>query len=293
MGSNDTKNLWLAIGAGIFATFLIYSYSQEKKAELDKQFGTKKRVVVAKQDIREMDTVYDTMLEYKEIPNDYLEPGTIDNTDDIIGSIAAVPIPKGQQVLKNKLLEPGAETGIASQVAPSKRAITIPVNDYQAVAKLIRPGDRVDILAAIDSGKGVNQKREVQLLMQDVIILATGVNVVNNIPRTLERDASGRSLIQTNLSGDTKYTTVTIEVDPKKAQDIIYLLSTSPGNIFMALRNPSDRHQLPPMPVSSADTISGSAYPVNTDANRIPATTPTMGTTPPLQQQPVFNRTGR
>lgn len=288
MGSTETKNLWLAIGAGIFATFLLYSYSQEKKAELDKQFGTKKRVVIAKQDIGEMDTIYDTMLEYKEIPTDYMEPGTIDNTDDVIGSIAAVPIPKGQQVLKNKLHEPGAETGIASQIAPSKRAITIPVNDQQAVAKLIRPGDRVDILGVIDVGKGVNQRREVQVLMQDVIVLATGVNVVNTVPRTLEKDGSGRSLIQTNLTGDTKYPSLTIELDLKKAQDLIVLVATNPGNIFFALRNPSDRHQVPPMQPSTAESISTNSYIPALDSSRVPANNPA--------QQPVnspLNRTGR
>lgn len=288
MGSNETKNLWLAIGAGIFAVFLLYSYSQEKKAELDKQFGTKKRVVVAKQDIGEMDTVYDTMLEYKEIPTDYVEPGTIDNTDDVIGSIAAVPIPKGQQILKNKLHEPGADTGIASQIAPSKRAITIPANENQSVARLIRPGDRVDILAAIDIGKGVNQRREVQIIMQDVIVLATGVNIVNNVPRTLEKDPSGRSLIQTNLTGDTRYTSITVELDLKKAQDMIYLVATNPSSIFLALRNPSDRHQVPPIQPSTADSISANSYIPALDPSRVPANNP-------VQQQviPPVNRTGR
>lgn len=256
MGSNETRNLWLAIGAGIFATFLLYSYSQEKKQEIDKQLGSKKRVVVAKQAINELDTIYETVLEYKEIPSDYVEPDVVDNIDDIIGSISAVPMSKGQQVTKNKLLEPGPETGISMQVAPSKRAITLPVNEYQAVAKLIRPGDRVDIFAAIDIGRGIGQKREVQLLMQDIVILATGVNIRNNIPRSIERDASGRNLIQTNLTGDTKYSTVTIEVDPKDAQGLFFLLSTSPGNIFMALRNPNDRRQIPRMPSSTAETIS-------------------------------------
>ena len=48
MGSNETRNLWLSILFGVFASFLIYSYSQEKKAEYDKKFGAIKSVVVAK-----------------------------------------------------------------------------------------------------------------------------------------------------------------------------------------------------------------------------------------------------
>lgn len=252
---NETRNLWLAIGAGIFATFLLYSYSQEKKQEVDKQLGSKRRVVVAKENISEMDTVYETVLEYKEIPNDYVEPDIVDNIDDIIGNVAAVPVSKGQQITKNKLLEPGPDTGISMQVAPSKRAITMPVNEYQAVAKLIRPGDRIDIFAAIDIGRGVSQKREVQLLLQDIVVLATGISIRNNIPRSVERDASGKNFIQTPLTGDTKYNTITVEVEPKDAQGLFFLLSTSPGNLFMALRNPSDRRQIPRMPSSTAETL--------------------------------------
>src|SRR5690606_7621579 len=124
------------------------------------RFGSTKRVVVAKEDIAEMQTIYDTMVETREMPADFIQPDAITIPDEIIGNVAAVPIRKGQMVLKNNLLTPGPDTGIALQVAPSKRAVSIPVDEVRGVAKLIRPGDRVDIYAAIDAGKGINQRRE-------------------------------------------------------------------------------------------------------------------------------------
>lgn len=258
---NETRNLWLSIAAGVFATFLLYSYSQEKKAEYDKKFGTTKRVIVAKSDINEMQTVYDNMVEAVERPADFVEPDAAITIEEVVGNVAAIPIKKGQQVVKNKLLTPGPDTGIASQVAPTKRAISIPVDETRSVAKLIRPGDRVDILTAVDIGKGANQERKVITLMQDVVVLATGVSVVNNIPRVFELDASGKNLTQTTLTGDTKYTTITIETDPKQAQDLVYILSTAPGNLFFTLRNSNDRN-LPRFPASSAGAIVGSEAPV-------------------------------
>ena len=63
MGSNETRNLWLSILFGVFASFLIYSYSQEKKAEYDKKFGAIKTVVVAKNDIRELEIINETIHE--------------------------------------------------------------------------------------------------------------------------------------------------------------------------------------------------------------------------------------
>ncbi|MBV2168190.1 MAG: Flp pilus assembly protein CpaB [Bdellovibrio sp.] len=257
MGSNETRNLWLSIAAGVFATFLLYSYSQEKKAEYDKRFGSTKRVVVAKEDIAEMQTIYDTMVETKELPADFIQPDSITIPDEIIGNVAAVPIRKGQMIVKNNLLTPGPDTGIALQVAPSKRAVTIPVDEVRGVAKLIRPGDRVDIFAAVDTGKGVNQRREVFTMLSDVVVLATGVSVVNNIPRMFELDSTGKNLTQIALTGDTKYTTITVEATPKEAQDLFYILSTAPGNLFFALRNPSDRTVPPRLPSSTSDSVLG------------------------------------
>lgn len=255
MGPNESRNLWISIGAGVFATFMLYSYSQEKKAELEKAAGDKIRVVVAREDIREMDNIYDNVLEIKEKMRSDVEPDSFDSIPAVVGGVAAIPIKKGQTITKNKVLELGPETGMAILVSPGKRAVTIPVNDDRANAKLIRPGDRVDIMAIIDSGKGLNQKREVTVLMQDVVILATGLNVHNNLPRTIERDPSGRSLIQTTLTGDTKYNTITIEAKIEEAQDLIYLAATNASSLYFLLRNPHDRKIQPRVTASSSETI--------------------------------------
>jgi pilus assembly protein CpaB len=275
MGSNETRNLWLSVAAGIFAAFLLYSWSQEKRSEYNKKYGSMKTVVVAKEDIAEMRTIYDTMLTTIERPAEFVDPDVVSNPDEIVGNVAAVPIKKGQMLVKNALLTPGPDTGISLQVAPSKRGVTIPVDEVRGVAKLIRPGDRVDILAAIDVGKGVNQHREVQTLMQDVVVLATGVNIMNNIPRVFELDSGGKSLSQIALTGDTKYSTITIEATQKESQDLVYILSTSPGNLYLTLRNPNDRSVPPKLPSSSAESVLGRP-------------TITMESAPPLPPPPII-----
>lgn len=255
MGPNESRNLWISIGAGLFASFMLYSYSQEKKAEVEKVAGDKVIVVVAKDDIRDMDSIYENMLELKEKNRADVEPDYYDSIPAVIGGVASIPIKKGQTLTKNKILEPGVETGIANQISPNRRAVTIPVTDDRANARLIRPGDRVDVFAVVDSGKGVNQKREVSILMQDVVIIATGLNVNNNLPRTIERDPSGRGLVQTTLTGDTKYNTITIEAPPEQAQDLIFLVATNPSSLYFSLRNPYDRKIVPRIPASSAEDI--------------------------------------
>jgi pilus assembly protein CpaB len=222
---------------------------------LEKAAGDKVKVVVARDNILQMDTIYDNMLEVKEKLREEVEPDYYDTIPSVIGGVAAIPIKKGQTITKNQVLEPGPETGMAPMVSPGKRAVTIPVNDDRANARLIKPGDRVDILAIVDTGKGVAQKREVVVLQQDVVILATGPNVLNNLPRTIERDPTGKSLIQTTLTGDTKYSTITIEARVEDAQDLIYLAATNSGSLYFLLRNPHDRKMTPRVPAASADSI--------------------------------------
>jgi pilus assembly protein CpaB len=255
--NNESRTLWISLAAGLFAAFLLYSYSQEKKAEYDKTYGTMKNVVVAKINIEEMRTIDDTMLEVIQRPTDFIEPGAIQDPELAVGQVAGKPMKKGEQILDSKLLLPGPETGISLQVAPSKRAVTLPVDEVRGVAKLIRPGDRIDIYAAVDSGRGLATKREVSLLMQDVVVLATGINVVNNIPRTVDAESSGKNIVITPLSTDTKYSTLTIEATPKESQDLIYIISTAPSNIYFTLRNPNDRALSGRLPSSTSDTVLG------------------------------------
>jgi pilus assembly protein CpaB len=245
--------------AGIFAAFLMYSSVTERNKKVDTKFGTLGTVLIAKEDIGEMQTIYENMVDIESRPVTYIDPDAIKTPEEVAGTVAAIPIKKGQQIVRSKLLNPGPDTGIALQVAPTKRAVTIPIDEMRAVSKLIRPGDRVDIIAAVDVGKGVNQRREAQILMQDVVVLATGVSIVNNIPRVIELDSSGKNLTQITLTGDSKYSTITVEASPKEAQDLIYILSTSPGNIFFTLRNPNDRAVPPRLPSSTAESVVGRA----------------------------------
>jgi pilus assembly protein CpaB len=244
------------MACAIFAMFLIYSYTQEQKATYDKKYGTTKSVLVATKDILEMQTVDETMISQEEKPVDFLQPAVVENPDDAIGLVAAAPIKKGEQILFTKLLSPGPNTGLSLQVAPEKRAVSIPVDEVRGVGKLIRPGDRVDILTSISYGDAKTERREVKTLLQDVLVLATGLNVTNNIPRALQLDSVNGKASYKNLNGDTGYGTVTVEVFPQEAQNLIYIASVAPGSIFLSLRNSNDKG-VRRIPTSTIDTVLG------------------------------------
>jgi len=214
----NSRTFWISMGCAIFAMFLIYSYSQEQKSKYDKRYGTTKTVLISSKDILEMSTIDESMVTQEERPVDFLQPGYVENPDDAVGLVAATPIKKGEQILLTKLLSPGPNTGLSLQVAPDKRAVAIPVDEVRGIGKLIRPGDRVDIITSVNYGDGRNERREVKTLLQDILVLATGLNVTNNIPRTIMLDAFNGKPGYKNLNGDTGYATVTVEVSPTEAQ---------------------------------------------------------------------------
>jgi pilus assembly protein CpaB len=135
------------------------------------------------------------------------------------------------------------------------------------------------LIAALDVGKGQEQHREIRTILQDVVVLATGTNVVNKIPRKLELDGNGSKVTQINLSADTTFTSITVEGKPEEIQNVVYILATAPGNLFAVLRHPNDRYQNPTKTTSVDDVLGRSVAP------RMPAAVPPV-VAPPVAPPP-------
>ena len=255
MNKNETLTLWLSIGTAVAAVFLLYSYTQEKSAQISKKFGAMTSVVTAVKNIGEMETINDSMIQLQEYPSSFVQPEALLTMEEVIGLVALAPISEGEQVMRTKITRPGPTTGLSLQVSPTKRALTIPIDEMRGVAKLLKPGDRVDVIAALDTKDGMNQKREIKTIMQDVVILATGIKVVSELPRIFE-EVGGESFIR-NIRAATDFNTITIEAEPKQIQSLVYVLSTSPGALFLSLRHPSDHHINSHLPISSLESLIG------------------------------------
>ena len=255
MNKNETLTLWISVAAGLFAAFLIFSYTQEKTKQIAKAFGTQTSVVMASSFISEMQTVQESMVELVQIPEKFVQPGYARQIEDVVGLVALAPINKGEQILNNKVIIPGPETGLSLQVSPGKRAITIPINEQRAVARLLKPGDRVDMVVALDLNTGTAQKRYIKTLLQDIVILATGLRIANELP--LVHEELGGKVWSTNLRMENKFSSLTIEASPADTQKIVYLLSTDPESIYFTLRHPSDNSFLHLKQMELADVLGG------------------------------------
>ena len=141
------------------------------------------------------------------------------------------------------------------------------------------------MIAAVDYGKGADAHREVRTILQDVVILATGLNVVNQVPRRFELDANGKTINRVNLSASTNFPTITVEAKPEEAQELVYLLATSPGSIFLTLRHPNDRLQAP-VRVTTVEDLLGKPAVLRQPAAISPSFTPPV--TAPAPQPQIF-----
>ncbi|MFP4344002.1 MAG: Flp pilus assembly protein CpaB [Anaerolineales bacterium] len=87
-------------------------------------------------------------------PEDSLPPEYFDSLDQVDGKFARMEIPRGMPILPRMLGEPGGSIAVYGSSASlfgdeGKRAYVIPMDTQGAVAWAIKPGDHVDVLAAI------------------------------------------------------------------------------------------------------------------------------------------------
>lgn len=223
------------------AVLMIYSYISSRESELVSEYGNMTPVVVAREDIKELEIIDDRKVRLENIPAKFQMPGHFKRVEDLYNTIAAVPIKKGEQITVPRVTYPGAQSGLSRQISIGKRALAIPVTEGQAVAKLLKPGDRVDILALVDYAAGKKEKLKVKTVLQDVLVLSTGLFVTNSVPvvnvRGAGGDGDGR---QMKLNSYTNYNSVTLELTPFEVQKMVYLVSAGNG-IYLSLRNNDDK----------------------------------------------------
>jgi pilus assembly protein CpaB len=237
----NNRAFTISFVVAVLAVMMVYSYVSSTEEEFRKMYGTDKAVVVAKRDIKELELLDETNLTLISVPNKFVQPGTSGSINDFKSALAIAPINKDEQITRTKVTQLGARTGLARQVAVGKRAVTIRISDEQAVAKLLKPGDRVDVMATIDpSGSGNKLFLEARTILQDVLVLATGKYVTNTVPGILETDPfrGDGPKTQVNLSTYTAYANITLEVDPFQAQTLYYAAKNL--DIYISLRNNDD-----------------------------------------------------
>lgn len=254
----ERRALTLSIGLSVLAMYLVWQYVSGQDAQLEDQYGleTSKVIVVASRDILQYETIRPTDIETLRVPKAMLPMGYISDPKDVIDAVASVPITQGEHVLDNKIISKNVYSGLDTQVVQGRRAMSVPVTIKSGVGYMVRPGNRVDLATYFEYKAEKSSINEVKVFMQDVLVLAVGRTIQAEPPRGVDQNIFRKVQEENkNLSAneiretldfakdDPVYRSVTLEVTPRQAQILAYVMTVyNDDPITLLLRHSDDRN---------------------------------------------------
>lgn len=203
----------LGLGAAVFAKN--WMKSRIEAVEAEKRQGV--QVVVAAVDIAFGQRISADNVKTVGWPRDSIPDGVFNDPAEVVGKIANQKVVAGEAILKSRAVGQAGGSSLAALIEPTKRAVTVRVNDVIGVAGFLLPGNRVDVLATREMERNRAQTRT---LLQNVKVLA--------VDQTAAPEKDKPVVVRA----------VTLEVDPKQAELLVQ--ATEEGSVQMALRNPDE-----------------------------------------------------
>lgn len=202
-------------------------------------------VVVARRDLERGEAVDPTTMAVRALPRDHLPAGVVEPArfEPLQGLRLSAPMRAGEPLLAARV--EGADVATFSARVPDGiRALTIAVDEINAVSGMLQPDDRIDLLLSVrppGAGPGGQPVPEVTLpFMQDLRVLATGRQV------RPAGEGVGDGAVRA-------FTTITVEVTPQRAQQLI--VAQRGGKLTALLRNPADRAPVAARPLDIAGLL--------------------------------------
>ena len=189
------------------------------------------------------------LVETREMPRMYLEQDAYEvrSQSDIklvSNLVTAVRIRKGNQITQSALVSLSPEAGLSVKVPPGYRGCVLPLEND--LLRLIKPGDRVDILVTFDAVMGDNRKEKVTAtILQNVLVLGVGGNLGQGLSG---QQAKAKDAAASADQAFSEKAALSLALNPNEAQ---YLsLSLKQGEVAVIVRGLGDV-ELHPMEIAS------------------------------------------
>jgi pilus assembly protein CpaB len=112
------------------------------------------------------------------IPRKYFPSKAITNVQALRGEVAVAPMSAGLPVVEGSFVEPRlAQESFAQRLDKGQEAVTLAVSDVQGVARLVVPGDHVNLMLTADKAAAPGAPaggKETKMVIQNVEVLAVG-----------------------------------------------------------------------------------------------------------------------
>src|SRR3990167_259943 len=153
--------------------------------------------------------------------------------EDIIGSITKQNINEGYPITLAALIPKGEVSALTRTIQPGKRAFTIDISIASALAGLVKPGDRVDIILTYNISTSRTKKEFAsETILHHLKVIAVDQAIL------YDESSAVSSKISRSYSSSTR---VTLEVTPKEAE--ILAAATSIGTLSLSLTLPGEEIQ--------------------------------------------------
>jgi len=243
----EKKGVLIPVVLAIFAASIYWWVLTSKERSIARMQEVA-QVLVAKYELPARTIIKEDLVEIQSIPRMYLQQDAreIRSASDIklvSNLVTAIRIPKGNQLTMSALLSLSPEAGLSVKVPPGYRGCALPIETE--LMRLIKPGDRVDILVTF-YGVINNQKEKVTAtVLQNTLVLGVGNNLGQGMS-SIQAEAK-----DAQVSADQAFAAngiISLALNPQEAQYLA--LSLEQGKITVIVRGLGDM-ELHPMTVAS------------------------------------------
>ena len=248
MTSKRTVVVAVAVAVGVVASVLSYVFLNDAQNNAYHNAKLVNAYVITKPIPRTLsgtDAANGGYLQQKKVPAEFRPASAVTNLASIRDQAANSNLPVGEIVVKNMFVSADTIASVAAETVPAGDvAISVSVDQVHAVAGLIKPGDKVDILLDING----NQET---YLYQQVPVLAVGTTLV---------PAPGTAPSGTQTAATTTSNVITFAVTPDAAARIALAQSNGggvTGGIYLALEA-AGNPPASPTTITSTNLIPGS-----------------------------------
>ncbi|MGC9070765.1 MAG: Flp pilus assembly protein CpaB [Elusimicrobiales bacterium] len=217
----------------LIAASLYWWILSSKERELSRAYEPA-QVLVAKYDLPARTILKADFVEIVEIPRKFVQKDAYEvrNPSDIklvTNLVTAIRIPKGNQITQSALLTLTPEAGLSVKVPPGYRGATLQVDNE--LLRLIKPGDRVDILVTFEAIVGDKKEQVTATILQNVLVLGVGSNLGQGITDELAKKQSASEAAMQSFS---EKGVLSLALNPLEAQYLA--LSQKIGNVSVVVR---------------------------------------------------------
>lgn len=244
----EKKGVLVPVILALFAASIYWWVLTSKERAMAKSQETA-QVLSAKYDLPARTILKEDLVEIVSIPRQYMQQDAqeIRSASDIklvANLVTAVRIPKGNQITLSALVSLSPEAGLSVKVPPGYRGCVLPMDND--LMRLIKPGDRIDVLVTFDAVMGDSRKEKVTAtILQNVLVLGVGANLGQGMS-SLQAKAK-----EAATSADQAFSSkgvLSLALNPDEAQYLSLCLVQ--GNVSVIVRGLGDV-ELHPMAIAS------------------------------------------